>query len=114
MSKRNGNLTAFICTHYCQFCQNDKCNIAEILNKYKTSELAAKQMARVSKFKLKNNACKNYEDDLDFEQFIHKVEVTYRDGHTFIMPKGYTSQEVSQKIWNNPKVVNVEVVFSDV
>ena len=112
INSRDNNITEFICGCYCQLCDNDKCNIGEIMEKYQSNWLTAKQMEEVNEFELHKVACKNHKSNEGFEMFAHKIEILYKDGRTKEMPGWYSPAAISE-LWDDD-VADVEILFTDI
>jgi hypothetical protein len=51
-NRREREIISFICYDYCQFCDNNKCNAREAMEKYQTESLTPYQMKKVNEFQL--------------------------------------------------------------
>lgn len=109
---RYNKIASFICENYCQFCDNDDCNVNEIMEKYQNNCLTLSRMKEVTKFQLDKTSCKNHIPDEGFLMFDHIIKVHYVDGRVEKKEGWYSTEEVS-KIWNEG-VEHVDILFSDV
>ena len=109
---RDDKITSFICGNYCQFCDNNKCNADEIMEKYQSNRLDSFQMQEVEKFELERVACRNHIPDEGFLMFGHKIEVHYTDGKVERRRGWYSSPKISE-MWNDD-VEYIDILFSDV
>jgi len=111
MNNRN-NITNFICSCYCQFCKNNRCNVDEIMCKYENNYLSFSQMEEVNEFKLDRASCKNHMSDEGFTMFVHKIEIHYKNGDV-MRKEGWFSAKSISELWDED-VENVEILFTDV
>ena len=109
---RDKEIISFICVGYCQFCDNSKCNVAEIMERYQSNELTPSQMEEVNEFQLDRVSCKNHMPNEGFRMFYHIIEIHYIDGRVEKKEGWHSSKEVSE-IWDD-SVEYVDILFTDV
>ena len=112
MNKREKEITSFICTNYCQFCANNKCNVGKIMEKYQDNCLTPSQMQEVSEFQPDGASCKNHIPDEGFLMFNHIIEVHYMDGRIEKKRDWYSSKEIS-RMWDE-NVEYIDILFTDI
>jgi len=66
MRKKGEEIVSFICTNYCQFCDNKRCNVEKIMEKYQDNLLTPSQMQEVTEFQPAGASCKNHIPDEGF------------------------------------------------
>jgi len=105
-------IVSFICYDYCQFCDNNKCNAREIMEKYQSESLTLHQLKEVNEFQLDGAACKNHVPNEGFSMFIHKIEVHYMDGRVE-RKKGWYSSKAISEMWDKD-VEFIRTLFTEV
>ena len=109
---RDERITSFICGNYCPFCDNDRCNVGEIMDKYQSNWLTPSQMEEVNEFQFDKVSCKNHVSNEGFLMFGHKIEIHYVDGRVERKKGWYSSKGVSE-IWDDD-IEYVNILFSDI
>ena len=112
IKKRDNEIISFICGDYCQSCDNDRCNVEEIMEKYQSNLLTPSQMDEVNEFQLDKISCKNHIPNEGFSMFVHKIEIHYTDGRIEKMKGWYSSKAVSE-MWDDD-VEYVDILFTDI
>jgi hypothetical protein len=113
-SKTEEELISFICYHYCQHCENNSCNVNEVMDKYQDNGLTPLQMKEVINFELTDNTCSNHIPNEGFDMLMHKIKIYYKNKNKAPkeMPDWFSSQEISH-LWNE-EVKYIQVLFSDI
>jgi hypothetical protein len=111
METREERITSFICGHYCQLCDNDKCNVGEIMERYQSNWLTPSQMKEVNEFQLYKVSCRNHIPNEVFAMFGHKIEVHFVDGRVERKRGWYLTKAVSE-LWDDD-VEYVDILFTD-
>ena len=108
---KNKRITSFICGNLCPSCDNEKCNVVEIMEKYKSNWLKPSQMKEVSEFYLHRASCRNHIPNDGFLLIAHKIEIHFVDGRVERKNGWYSSKAVSE-VWGDD-VEYVDLLFSD-
>jgi len=112
MMKRDKEIISFICGNYCQSCDNDRCNVEEIMEKYQSNWLTPTQMEEVNEFQLDKVSCKNHMPNEGFQMLGHLIEIHYMDGRVE-KKKGWHSSKAISDLWDED-VEYVDILFTDV
>ncbi len=111
-SKREKEIISFICTNYCQTCDNNTCNVQKIMEKYESNWLTPSQMNEVNEFELDGASCRNHVSNGGLGLFGHIIRVHYMDGRVEKKDGWYTEKAIS-KIWDD-SVEWVEILFTEI
>ena len=112
MNKRAKAITAFICSNYCQTCDNSNCNVEQIMEKYQDNWLTPTLMAEVNEFQLDKVSCKNHIPNEGYTMFGYKIEVHHMDGRVE-KKKGWDSPKAISEMWSDD-VEYVVIQFTDI
>ena len=112
ISTRDDKITSFICGDYCQFCDNNKCNVQDIMEKYQSNYLTFIQMREASEFQLEKISCKNHIPNEGFLMFGHIIEIHFIDG-SIEKRDGFYSAKIISEMWNDD-VDFIDILFTDV
>ncbi|NAS89804.1 hypothetical protein C4E24_08770 [ANME-1 cluster archaeon AG-394-G21] len=112
MKKRDKEIISFICGNYCQTCDNSRCNVEEIMEKYQSNWLTPTQMEEVNEFQLDTVSCKKHIPNEGFQMLGHLIEIHYMDGRVEKKKGWYTTKAISD-LWVDD-VEYVDLLFSDI